>query len=103
MPPAPFFADMFTDLGRAEAFETAARIMTGGFGLARKLGVRTVRLGATLPKLLFTFDQNKDKFQIDDSDLDITTGHYGTVWLIGEVLKSLTKKTNKERGYKGLK
>lgn len=110
---APFFADMGSDIG-ADAFTTIPKIMRDSIEFARKIGVETVGLGATLPGVLFTFDKARediaekvkkglasqkelDAIDFGDKEMRITTGHAGTVWLITKTLEAL-----KNNGHQGL-
>lgn len=86
---APFFGDMFHDLSTRQAFNRSIGIMNDTLGLARRLGVTTVGLGATLPKLLMMFDDlNKP---VDDEAIVLTTGHATTIWLMGEMTTRLSR------------
>lgn len=92
---APMFNDMHGDLSREEYFDIGTQIMNDTFGLARRLEIDTVGLGATLPKFLFRADRRS--CELDSRDIELTTGHGGTVWLIGETIKRLA-----DEGYPGL-
>ena len=73
----PLFSDIMS-LGR-DALPVGNKVVNDAVAFARdKFDVKVVGLGATLPK--FTrFGQN-----IDVEGVTTTTGHGGTVWLIGE-------------------
>lgn len=111
---APFYNDMLSDIGYEKAGPAYAKAMRDSFEFAKKLGVETVGLGATLPQVLFRLDKLRkykqaqfqkgnipqeelDALDIGEKDISITIGHAATVWLIGETLKSLQRE-----GHKGL-
>lgn len=110
----PFFSDMLRDIGYKKAAPTYAKTLRDSFEFAKKIGADTVGLGATLPQVLFQLDKLRkfkreqveqgklpqeelDALDLREEGLKVTTGHAGTVWLIGETLKSLQRK-----GYQGL-
>ena len=69
--------------------------MNDALSLASNLGIDTVGFGATLPRFLFVVNKLGDS--LEEHGIEITTGHAGTVWLIGETLHRLT-----EEGVKGI-
>jgi hypothetical protein len=92
---APMFADMRADLRTSIYYFRGGNILQDAFSLASRLGVDTIGLGATLPKFLFMIDRHGRP--VHDERLEITSGHAGTVWLIGETLRHLEAHGHKGR------
>lgn len=95
---APMFADMQHDLRGEAFFATGIKIMNDTLAMAQRLNIKTIGLGATLPRFLFITDRSAERrgYAIDDQGIELTTGHAGTVYLIGETVRQLT-----QEGYKG--
>jgi hypothetical protein len=97
---APMHSNMKDDLGKSDPLNhylIGKKIMNDTLDLAKKLDIRTVGWGATLPRFLFKVNEVGDK--LDTQGMELTTGHAGTVWLMGETIKSLTEKGRK--GFNG--
>lgn len=95
---APMFADMRGDLSGEAFFSTGIKVMNDTLAMAKRLNIKTVGLGATLPHFLFMTDRSAEKrgYSVDDQGIELTTGHAGTVYLIGETVRRLT-----QDGFKG--
>jgi hypothetical protein len=77
----PLFGDMISDLDFGQAAKVADKVINDTADFAReKLGARIAGLGAILP-LLTRYGKS-----VRTEGLTTTTGHGGTVWLIGETV-----------------